>query len=90
MKLLFCYKLFLSLCAHHHHLYNSTEEDIPISSGSLGNVPQKLEKLVIKTRYISDFSPFSRVKLKNFTLENGLTVRNIRSFYNKVFFFNFL
>jgi hypothetical protein len=42
--------------------------------GSLGNVSQKLEKLVIKTR-------------KKSTLENGLRVRNISSFYNQFFFF---
>jgi hypothetical protein len=42
--------------------------------GSLGNVLQKLKNLVINLYCI------------NFTLENGLAVRNVSSFY-KVFFF---
>jgi hypothetical protein len=43
--------------------------------GSLGNVPQKNEKLVLLI-YSMDC-----------TLENGLAVRNISSFYKKFFIF---
>jgi hypothetical protein len=42
---------------------------------SLGNVPQKLKK--------------KKLVIKTCTLENGLTVRNISSFYNE-YFFSFL
>jgi hypothetical protein len=51
---------------------------------SLGNVPQKMKKIVIKTRYISDFSYIFKSKIYT---ENGLTVQNISNFYNKFFYF---
>jgi hypothetical protein len=60
--------------------------------GDGGNVPQKMKKLVIKTRLISEFeSIFKSTKsFKSFSincnLENGLRVRNMPSFYNKFFF----
>jgi hypothetical protein len=50
---------------------------------SLGNIPQKLNELVLKTRYISDCQSIS-VSI-NCTLENRLTFRNISSFYNEFF-----
>jgi hypothetical protein len=44
--------------------------------GWLRNVSKIEKKLVIKTRRISDFSPFSRALI----VKNGLTTRNLSSF----------
>jgi hypothetical protein len=49
--------------------------------GSLGNVPQKMKNLLQKLDIFRTVSP-------NCALENGLTVRNILSFFN--FFHKFL
>jgi hypothetical protein len=56
------------------------------SGGSLGNVPQKMKNFFIKTRYTKPNDFFTSI---NCTLENGPTVRNISSFYNKFFIFFF-
>jgi hypothetical protein len=49
--------------------------------GSLGNVPQKKNEK--KIQFITTICNL----VLNCTLENGLTVRNISSFYNKFFIF---
>jgi hypothetical protein len=54
----------------------------------LGNVPQKLKKLVVKTRYmLVHFQEYNLYSI-NYTLENGLPVQKKRVFIT-IFFFNF-
>jgi hypothetical protein len=50
--------------------------------GSLGNVPQKLKKLLIETRYnsLGLLVHFQECNIIYSTLENGLTVRNMSNF----------
>jgi hypothetical protein len=60
--------------------------------GSLGNVPQKMKKSCYKNSiYFGMLVHFHECNLYSYTylcaLENGLTVQNISSFYNKVFIF---
>jgi hypothetical protein len=52
--------------------------------GSLGNVPQKLKTSYKESIYFGLLVHFQEI---NCTLENGLTARNISSFYNTFFIF---
>jgi hypothetical protein len=61
----------------------SDSEKVLSYRGSLGKVPQKLKKIVIKSRYISDCLSI----FKSTIYVNGLTVRNISSFITSFFFF---